>query len=529
MSSFVPLVPQANRSGAGFNSPGSPSAPTFDGPVRWALRVLAWLAFGVASYLAWHAVTQTSVAGCTVGSNEGCDVVLSSSWSKWLGIPIAILGLGCYATLATLSVLLGLRSAQANRWISTAFVLLSVAAAGVSLWFIGVQIFALRSFCPYCLVTDSCGIALGVIATIFVVRSARAQRGMSPAPTVQPGIMALRTTLPVGNRTAPIAVRTEPSTPWLWPAIGGAIPLIGLLIGGQLLFASKTYDLQKVALNDSIQMVGSKADTTNSAASGGTERVAMRVPSEEEGTVRPSLPTDPANPNAKSDATGKDAAKGGSENSKSEPVEPTKKRMVKFLRGKLSLDVYEHPVIGSPEAPHIVVEMVSYDCPHCRKMYPMIEHALERYGDQVALLVMVQPLDKECNKLVTDPAASHPGACAIARLAMGIARVNPSSFANFHDFLMSGDKDKPPGMEVVLPKAHVLADRTRVRQLTESKELTKQLDGYIDLFGTLQKQSGKKSFGLPIQILGDYMMSGSVEKEEDVFKAWEENLGVKPK
>jgi len=60
--------------------------------------------------------------------------VLTSSWSKWLGIPVAVLGLACYAALATLSVLLGLRSVQANRWISTMFVMLSIAAAGVSLW-----------------------------------------------------------------------------------------------------------------------------------------------------------------------------------------------------------------------------------------------------------------------------------------------------------------------------------------------------------------------------------------------------------
>ena len=85
------------------------------------------------------------------------------------------------------------------------------------------------------------------------------------------------------RQVAPRRLRfdTEPSSPWLIPAIGGAIPLIALLIGGQLLFASKTYDLQKVALNDSIQMVGSKTDGTNSASSGGTERVALRVPSED--------------------------------------------------------------------------------------------------------------------------------------------------------------------------------------------------------------------------------------------------------
>src|SRR5947208_2802079 len=143
MSSFVPLVPNARNSGARSNSSANTSAPTFSPPVRWTLAVLAWLAFGVASYLAWHAVTQTAVAGCTVGSNEGCDVVLTSSWSRWLGIPVAVLGLACYATLAALSVLLGLRSTWANRWVTTTFVMLSIAAAGASVWFVGLQIFAL--------------------------------------------------------------------------------------------------------------------------------------------------------------------------------------------------------------------------------------------------------------------------------------------------------------------------------------------------------------------------------------------------
>jgi protein-disulfide isomerase len=309
---------------------------------------------------------------------------------------------------------------------------------------------------------------------------------------------------------------------------------MALLIGGQLLFASKTFDVQKVALNESIQMTGSKTDGTNDASTGGNERIAMRVPTEEENNARPSLPVELAGPNSKPNPSAKDGSAAGHEKSgdgapPSAPAEPTKKRLVKFLGGRLTLDVYQHPVIGSREAPHIAIEMVSYDCPHCRKMFPFIEHALERYGDQVALLVMVQPLDNECNKLVTDPAASHPGACATARLALGIARVNPSSFATFHDFLMSGDKDKPPPMGATLPKAHVLADRSRLRQVTQSAELEKQLDGYVDLFGKLQKQSGVKGFGLPVQILGDHVMNGSVEKEEDLFKAWEEHLGVKPK
>jgi len=104
-----------------------------------------------------------------------------------------------------------------------------------------------------------------------------------------------------------------------------------------------------------------------------------------------------------------------------------------------------------------------------------------------------------------------------------------SLYRSFHDFLMSGGKDKPPALQTVLPKAYILADRSRLRELQQSPELAKQLDGYIDLYDLLQKQSGKKTFGLPVQILGDHVMTGSVESEADVFKAWEEHLGVKPR
>ncbi len=294
MPSSVPLVPLPKRSGVDFKRSASAVDPVFSVPLRWTLRVLAWLAFGVASYLAWHAMNQTSVAGCGVGSKIGCDVVLSSSWSKWLGIPVAVLGLAVYSLLAALSVLLGLRSADVNRWITTAFVMLSIAAGAASLWFIAIQIFAIGSFCPYCLVTDACGIAMGVIATVFVVRAAFAQRGNAQPRTLQPGLVALRTALPRGKSSAPLMVRATPEPPSLALTLGGAIPLVALLICGQILFAAKTFDVQKVALNESIEMVGSKANETADGSSTAKTRVAMRLPADADVGERPVAPTDSA-------------------------------------------------------------------------------------------------------------------------------------------------------------------------------------------------------------------------------------------
>ena len=90
-------------------------------------------------------------------------------------------------------------------------------------------------------------------------------------------------------------------------------------------------------------------------------------------------------------------------------------------------------------------------------MYPTMEHALQRYGDQVALVTMMIPLESECNRLLTDPAANHQGACITAKLALGVAKLNPAGFASFHDFLMTG-KDKPPAMGSIYSKAYVLAE-----------------------------------------------------------------------
>jgi hypothetical protein len=159
-----------------------------------------------------------------------------------------------------------------------------------------------------------------------------------------------------------------------------------------------------------------------------------------------------------------------------------------------------------------------------------MKQALARYGEQVALIVLVVPFEKSCNRLITDPAASHPGACTTARMALGVARLKPGSFGRFHDFLMSGSKDKPPALDTVIAKAYSTADRTRLRELRSSNEIDKEIAASVNLFESLRKQnSGKKEFGLPIQIIGDYVMSGSVEKPDDIYKAWEKHLGVKPR
>jgi uncharacterized membrane protein/protein-disulfide isomerase len=539
--------------------------PVFNTPARWALRVLSWLAFGIAAYLAWSAITQTPAAGCVVGSNSGCDAVLNSPWSKWLGVPVAVPGLACYATLAGLSVLLGIQDPRSSRWVTTAFVMLATIAAGASLWFIGLQIFVIGEFCQWCLATDACGIAIGAIAGWCAWRATSAMPRLARVSSSSAGLATLRSALPAGPRTVPVPVAARPSAPMrrdpapppLSLAFGGAGAMLLVLIAGQIVFPAKTFEVQPVALNEAINLSGENgngaagdAEATESAEP--STRVAMRIPAEENGaTENPSEATTDAN-STESDTTAASSnpqenapENGGSsaeqsnhtannptESTPAQPVsaQPKLERKVKLLGGKLTLDVYKHPLIGSPDAPNIVVEMISYDCPHCRKTHKLLKQALARYGDQVALVVLVVPMENSCNRLITDSSASHPGACTTARMALGVARLKPGSFGRFHDFLMSGNKDKPPSLDSIIAKAYNTADRTRLRELRTSNELDKEIAANVNLYDSLRKQhKGEKEFGLPVQIIGDHIMTGGIEKADDLYKAWEEHLGVKPR
>jgi uncharacterized membrane protein len=543
----------------------SQTSPFFNTPARWTLRVLSWLAFFVAAYLAWNSVTGASVAGCGVGDANSCDIVLSSSWSKWLGIPVAVLGLACYATLAALSVVLGIENPQVSRWINTAVVLLSILAAGASLWFIVVQLIAIGRICPFCMFTDLCGLAIGGVAiwataqwyfTRAPIRSSHASAaGLTALKSAIPARGTVPTVTPTANRSVPVvtprgvpaATMDSATTILSLPiALGGAGSLLVLLMAGQIILPAKTYTSQEARLDESMTLTGAKESTSTDSADPSTaqDHVAMRLPNDavtgsaDRDETGPPVSVDelfPSEPKKPDDSAFRDEASADADlpangtNGPEPPINSSQSRIVEFLNGSLKLDVYKHALIGSPEAPHVMIEMVSYDCPHCREMHRIVERGLARYGSQLAVLIMPIPLETRCNRLITDPKASHQGACSTARMALGVAAIRPQAFERFHNWLMA-DKEKPPRADKIIAQAYGTVDRARLSSLSNGPDLNRQIKEYIELYATLaQRAGGNNKFGLPVQILGSHIMAGKAEKESDVFEAWEKHLGVKSK
>ena len=109
------------------------------------------------------------------------------------------------------------------------------------------------------------------------------------------------------------------------------------------------------------------------------------------------------------------------------------------ISGKTKLNVRQWPLVGSPDARYIFVEMFDYTCPHCRSLQRGINEAFKRYGDDLAVVTLPVPLAAECNSSVGSTPAHHRDSCEIARLAVAVWRVKPERFHEYHRWLFESE------------------------------------------------------------------------------------------
>jgi uncharacterized membrane protein len=117
--------------------------------------ILAVLGFGVALYLTFaHYLGYTVPCDVT----HGCEVVLSSKYSMFLGFPLALWGVA-YFSAVIISALMANHYAV---WRKLLTALLSLGALA-SLGFLSIQFFVLKKVCQYCLTTDLLSILLFIL------------------------------------------------------------------------------------------------------------------------------------------------------------------------------------------------------------------------------------------------------------------------------------------------------------------------------------------------------------------------------
>jgi len=448
--------------------------------VLFLARGLALVALGTAGLLSWMSLRGSSIPGCSLIAYGDCQHVLSSEWSRWLGMPVSIWAALIYGGIFGLSWWIGPRTdRQTQTRVWAVLVPLLVIAGGAALWFTILQIVQVRSVCIYCLVTHACGLALAVILLPRVPRAKHRDTSV------------WLTQIRRSTKSQPKIDKGGLSAKALMSLIGLAVAGLALMIGGQFLLQPKTYTMERV------DDLATQPLTVNDVE---------RWPGEHD-----LLATLDIDENSTLEETS---------NGKTVVFRPVVKsqRYVRILPSSDPLNVYDYPMLGDPEAKHVMVEMVAYTCPACRKMHSILKDTQERYGDQLAIVIRPVALELGCNQHVKQNHSQHKNSCRYARLAMAVALADPSKFAELHDWLME-PKDVPS-----LASANKFAVELVGFEVLRTALTNPTIDH--NLASNHQLWHSKKT-NLPALFVDMYLMQG-LPKKRDFFKEIELRFEMEP-
>ena len=138
------------------------------------MAALSLIGLFIALYLTLHRMGVIGTLAC--GVSGGCDVVQSSAYAKFMGIPVPFIGLAGYLVLFIVSYG-GMHGSARERRTAVALVALSALAFLFSVYLTVLEAFVIHAWCRWCVVS-------AVIATLIffcsLPEAARMRREVDP-------------------------------------------------------------------------------------------------------------------------------------------------------------------------------------------------------------------------------------------------------------------------------------------------------------------------------------------------------------
>jgi hypothetical protein len=476
-------------------------------------------------------------------------------------LPVSLPAASVYATMLVALGFVGPMAPSRLRHAAWSIVtLLSVMAAGAAVWFTSLQWFVLGHMCIYCLAIHAGGISIAVIVLCHQPLTRRVMLGSVAAGLLGVGALIAGQVLVEPPPTYEVQEYVE--TAQGKEGMEGEAPqVLGSVEESPLLELSAPADTEPAAQGDGALVSESEgpagaeaADNSaidnsppqppqtttppdpdrdlivenQSASSEPTPAPTPNVPpdspslpptssiADDSSNANESLiPNDSSNENEPSPT---DDASADAEPSASKTVRP--QRPVALLGGKARMDVYGRPILGSPDAAHVLVKLFDYTCPHCRRMHKHIKVAQQRYGDQLAVVMLPVPLNANCNRVISRTAPIHRYSCQISRYALAVWRRNPDAFAAYHDWLFEPVQARSAS-EARAKAAELIGDATLNAELA-SGVLDVYLKQHVGLYDRAQRGQ------IPKLLSTNFTITGETNSADSLCRLLEERLEIKP-
>jgi len=185
-------------------------------------------------------------------------------------------------------------------------------------------------------------------------------------------------------------------------------------------------------------------------------------------------------------------------------------RVLSLFGGRINLNLKEVPLIGRPDAPHVMVELHDYTCKGCRQMHHPILELHRMFSNDLAIVSLPMPLDADCNPLVQQTPAAHLNACKYAQLGLAIWKASPDALPKYDEWLFG--PPEPPTVEEANRFARTLVDEPRLLAAAQAPELNLLLRTSLQIYAVNLQTSGRSS--MPQFVLGTNVVFGSMSAEE---------------
>ena len=183
----------------------------------------------------------------------------------------------------------------------------------------------------------------------------------------------------------------------------------------------------------------------------------------------------------------------------------------------------EVPMLGSPDAPHVIVCLLDYTCTHCRALHPILVKMSQQYSNQLGVVCLPVTLSSLCNPFIPR-AASHgdTNSCTYARLGLAVWRAKPEVQRQFDDWMFASVK--PPPVPEAEEYAAQLVGADKLKAALADPWVAQQIltDCKIHRANWLAVDSS----AMPQIVMGDAVSSGPVNSMEHLQILLQRYMGL---
>lgn len=205
---------------------------------------------------------------------------------------------------------------------------------------------------------------------------------------------------------------------------------------------------------------------------------------------------------------------------------PAGGRVLTLMNGEAVFDVDRWPIVGSPTAKHILVEYFDYTCANCARLHEQF-HALkqQRHLNDVALLYVPMPLNRQCTPSLKPGVDDHANACEYAKFSLAVWEADRKKWESYHETLFTFRDSMSPAL--AQQKAIELVGQEKFQRELESpwvKQVLSENSKRYDVV-TRPRPDGRPNIAMPKLLLGGVrVMGGTPPSAEDLMKVLREQL-----